>query len=61
MKSFYSKERSKDSSKCHNRVNLKSVAKVYQCKKKAANRTVKKSDKFRGVNPMRRRTMSRRK
>lgn len=52
MKSFYKTERSKDSSKCHNRVNLKQVARVYNCKKKAANKTVNKNSYFRGMNPM---------
>jgi hypothetical protein len=53
MKTFYAAERAKDNSKCHNRVRISNVSKVYQCKKKMANRTRKSSDVFYGMNPMR--------
>lgn len=56
VKSFYAAERAKDNSKCRNRVPISRVAKVYNCKKKMANRSKKSSDKFSGVNPMHRRT-----
>jgi hypothetical protein len=56
LKTFYAAERAKDSSKCRNRVTLKDVAKVYNCKKTMANRSVKHGSKFRGKNPMHRRT-----
>jgi len=52
MRSFYRREREKDSSKCHNRVTLKQVARVYNCKKKAASKTVRKNSYFHGMNPM---------
>ena len=52
MRSFYRTERAKDSSKCHNRVTLRQVAKVYNCKKNMANKSVRKNSYFHGMNPM---------
>jgi hypothetical protein len=64
VRAFYASERAKDSSKCHNRVSIRQVAKVYNCKKKMSTRKTRKSDKFSQMNPMHlkshRKTMSKR-
>lgn len=64
VREFYAKERSKDSSKCHNRVKISQVAKVYNCKKKMSTRKLRHNDKFSQMNPMRlkshRKTVSKR-
>ena len=52
IKSFYATERAKDNSKCRNRVRISQVARVYNCKKKAASKTVRQSNKFSQSNPM---------
>jgi hypothetical protein len=54
VKQFYASERRRDSSKCRNSGTLKRVAKIYKCKKNLGN-TTKKSDHFRGSNPMHKR------
>jgi hypothetical protein len=52
VREFYSKERSKDSSKCRNRVKISNVAKVYNCKKKMSMRKSKEGSNFHQMNPM---------
>ena len=52
VRAFYSRERAKDSSKCHNRVKISQVAKVYNCKKRMGTRKMKHGDKFSQMNPM---------
>lgn len=52
VRAFYATERSKDNSKCRNRVKISNVAKVYNCKKKMSTRKVKSSSKFHQMNPM---------
>ena len=52
LKEFYKNEKMKDGSRCRNRVKISSVAKVYNCKKRMANRKTKKSDKFTQKNPL---------
>lgn len=52
IKQFYASERKRDSSKCRYSGTLKRVSKIYNCKKRLSNRKTRKSDKFRGTNPM---------
>lgn len=52
VRAFYASERSKDNSKCRNRVKISEVAKVYNCKKKMGTRKIKHGDKFSQMNPM---------
>lgn len=52
IKQFYASERKRDASKCRYSGTLKRVSKIYKCKKQLSNRKTRKSDKFRGTNPM---------
>ena len=60
IKNFYRKEREKDSSKCRNRIKIREVAKVYNCKKKMSTEKKKEGSKFHGVNPMHKKNKTRR-
>jgi hypothetical protein len=52
IKQFYASERKRDSGKCRYSGTLKRVSKIYNCKKRMANRSTRKSDKFSQLNPM---------
>jgi hypothetical protein len=59
VKSFYADERQRDPTKCRNSGTLKRVAKIYKCKKDLANRVTRKVNRFRGKNPMMKRSSRR--
>lgn len=53
IKQYYALERKHDGTKCRDSGTLKRVAKKYNCMKRIYNnQTRKKTDKFRGTNPM---------